>query len=107
MTKDQLFVEVVNYCLTQNDQGFTFGSLTQTILEDLNEKVKIQHPNKSLSVILSNEEIMLLQEIVWDLIIQRILTPGADRYHDEWSNLRVTNKQGLLDIAAKLGISKK
>lgn len=46
-------------------------------------------------IFLNNQEIEMVQEIIWDLIIQRVVTPGADRVNDTWPFLRVTDVQKL------------
>lgn len=33
-----------------------------------------------------------LQEVVWDLIVERVLTPGADAMNPEWPWLRLTER---------------
>lgn len=46
-------------------------------------------------IFLNNQEIELVQEIIWDLIIQRVVTPGADRVNNTWPFLRVTDVEKL------------
>jgi hypothetical protein len=33
-----------------------------------------------------------LQEVVWDLIVERVLTPGIDAHNPEWPWLRMTER---------------
>lgn len=33
-----------------------------------------------------------LQEVVWDLIVERVLTPGADAMNPQWPWLRMTER---------------
>lgn len=39
---------------------------------------------------LSHENETDLQEVVWDLIVERVLTPGADAMNPQWPWLRMT-----------------
>ncbi len=41
---------------------------------------------------LSNSDETILQEVVWDLIVERVLTPGADAMNPEWPWLRMTER---------------
>lgn len=41
---------------------------------------------------LSHEDETDLQEIVWDLIVERVLTPGMDAMNPQWPWLRMTER---------------
>ncbi len=41
---------------------------------------------------LSYGDMTTLQEVVWDLIVDRIVTPGADAIHPHWPLLRMTER---------------
>ena len=41
---------------------------------------------------LSNSDETILQEVVWDLIVERVLTPGLDAMNPEWPWLRMTDR---------------
>lgn len=43
----------------------------------------------------SEEDIMLVQEVVWDLITERVLTPGSNSEQLAWPWLRVTDRGKL------------
>ena len=50
---------------------------------------------------LSNGDETDLQEVVWDLIVERVLTPGTDGSNPEWPWLRMT-KRGRLIVNEEL-----
>jgi hypothetical protein len=41
---------------------------------------------------LSNSDETDLQEVVWDLIVERVLTPGLDAMNPQWPWLRMTER---------------
>ena len=41
---------------------------------------------------LSRDDATTLQEVVWDLIVDRIITPGADAMSPKWPSLRMTER---------------
>lgn len=41
---------------------------------------------------LSRDDATTLQEVVWDLIVDRIVTPGADAAYPNWPLLRMTER---------------
>lgn len=44
---------------------------------------------------MSDQDAMLINEVIYDLISERILTPGIDRSNLEWPFLSVTNMEKL------------
>lgn len=42
--------------------------------------------------ILSEGDMTILQEVAWDLIVDRVITPGADALHPQWPLLRMTER---------------
>lgn len=53
---------------------------------------------------LSTGDETTLQEVVWDLIVERVLTPGLDAMNPEWPWLRMTER-GKRIAAKELGRS--
>ena len=53
---------------------------------------------------LSREDMTVLQEVVWDLIVDRVVTPGADAMHPNWPLLRLTER-GRQTAVEELGRS--
>ncbi len=41
---------------------------------------------------LSHDDMTTLQEVVWDLIVDRVITPGADALNPQWPLLRMTER---------------
>jgi len=46
----------------------------------------------------------ILQEVVWDLIVDRVITPGADALNPQWPLLRMTER-GMRKATEELGRS--
>lgn len=42
--------------------------------------------------LLSSDDSTKLQEVVWDLIVARVLTPGTDALNPQWPLLRMTER---------------
>lgn len=53
---------------------------------------------------LSHGDMTILQEVVWDLIVDRIVTPGADALNPQWPLLRMTER-GRQTAIVELGRS--
>lgn len=51
---------------------------------------------------LSNSDETILQEVVWDLIVERVITPGLDAMNPNWPWLRMTER-GKLMATEELG----
>lgn len=71
--------------------GLIAGDTTPTGMRLIN----ISGPN------LSVEDSVNLHEIVWDLIVERVLNPGDARYAEKWPWLHVT-EQGKIKAAEEL-----
>jgi hypothetical protein len=74
-----------------------FQSLTNAVAELATEH-QLLGPDRTIgpgTYSLSDPQLSLgdqttLQEVVWDLIVERVVTPGADGYNPEWPWLRLT-----------------
>lgn len=53
---------------------------------------------------LSHGDMTILQEVVWDLIVDRVVTPGADALNPQWPLLRMTER-GMRKASDKLSRS--
>lgn len=53
-------------------------------------RLSIDNENEHRNNILYDDESLLVTQIIWDLIIERILTIGHNRSNREWPNLRLT-----------------
>ena len=53
---------------------------------------------------LSRDDATTLQEVVWDLIVDRVITPGADALNPQWPLLRMTER-GRRAAVGELGRS--
>ncbi len=54
--------------------------------------------------VLSEGDMTILQEVVWDLIVDRVITPGADAMNPQWPLLRMTER-GRRTATEELGRS--
>ena len=53
---------------------------------------------------LSRDDMTALQEVVWDLIVDRVITPGTDAMNPKWPLLRMTER-GRRTASEELGRS--
>ncbi|MBC8015423.1 MAG: hypothetical protein H7X79_06730 [Sporomusaceae bacterium] len=103
--KQYLLVQVVK-ALAGLSKEFQFEDITASILRDI--KGTLLDNNTKFPVcdsILADREYMLVQEIVWNLIRDGILTPGANRDHLSWPWLRITNEKKFNDLALECKVT--
>jgi hypothetical protein len=98
MNKDEAIKGTIECLLSRK------GTATRDseICEFLAKKLKIKSENEMLGLPnagicytpprLSESDTMLVNEAIWDLIIQRIITPGTNRDNTHFPWLRITDE---------------
>jgi hypothetical protein len=61
-----------------------------------------QYYSTTRDVPLSDQDALLINEVVWDLIVERVITPGIDNLNNEWPWLHVSNMDKLKQMLKKL-----
>lgn len=79
--------------LSKSRGSFSFAGFTQSFSHHLltNNIGFAIEPNTSYQGKMSFADIAKIREIIWDLIIERYLTPGGNG-HDEWPMLTITTR---------------
>lgn len=102
--RQYLFLQVVK-ALAGLNKEFQFDDITASILRDIKGTLLDNNTNFPVfDSILSDREYMLIQEIVWNLIRDGILTPGVNRDHLSWPWLRITNEKKLNDLVLEFKV---
>lgn len=92
LTIEQITAIIHNVLKTMNDK-FDFNNLKNNIKRYVmdNKLGVFQESNTIYEGELSQSDISIIREILWDCIISRYLTPGANG-HDEFPNLTITER---------------
>lgn len=100
MKKEEVLIETLRYLRNSpRTQVESIRGNIKSILQSRGEIGEIttggQYLRTTRYVDISNEDAMLINEVIYDLISERILTPGIDRNNIEWPWLSVTNMDKL------------
>lgn len=85
--------DIMQMLLSNYSGSFDFNGLLQYLTRHLNEnKIGFKmEPNTQYSGELQQRDKSLVREIIWDLIIDRYLSPGGNG-HDQWPNISITSR---------------
>ncbi|MEK3776640.1 hypothetical protein MHB85_19260 [Paenibacillus sp. FSL K6-4396] len=98
MNRKEYLLQVILHFLKENPQTQT-GAIHEYVRSVLHSEAPINPVEARLNIRLStpitNEDAMLVNEIIYDLIHTRVLTPGVDRSNLDLPFISVTSEENF------------
>jgi hypothetical protein len=107
MDKKEVMLETIRYLISNPETQV--AAIRQNIIRILTDRGEIgqittgnQYMRTTREVRISDRNALLINEIIWDLIMERILTPGINADNLEWPWLHVNDKEKLKEKLSTL-----
>lgn len=87
MTKEEVRLEIIKFLWDGNDI-LTWDSIFKHFEKIIKQKKEL----KPLEKPLKTQDIQLINEVIWDLIVERMITPIKNPYDNNYNRIDITDK---------------